>query len=115
MARKQDAYYFDNLWHVPRSPATQRIFCGRYLESSTRTTCRNTWRRSMRSKTGADGKKHDMLDKLAKEFIPPIEREDIVALSQQIDTMTDKVEDVLMRVYMSNVQEIEPDALERPT
>ena len=47
-----------------------------------------------------------MLDKLAKEFIPPIEREDIVALSQQIDTMTDKVEDVLMRVYMSNVQEI---------
>ena len=40
------------LWHVPRSPATRRIFCGRYLESSTRTICRNTWRRSMRSKTG---------------------------------------------------------------
>ena len=53
-----------------------------------------------------------MLDRLAKEFIPPIEREDIVELSQNIDTMTDQVEDVLMRIYMGNVQEIEPDALE---
>ena len=26
----------------------------------------------------ADMKKHDMLDRLAKEFIPPIEREDII-------------------------------------
>ena len=60
----------------------------------------------------SDGKKHEMLDRLAKEFIPPIEREDIVELSQHIDTVTDKVEDVLMRVYMGNAQEIEPDALE---
>src|SRR5699024_11258032 len=37
---------------------------------------------------------------------------DIVELSQNIDTMTDQVEDVLMRIYMGNVQEIEPDALE---
>ena len=52
-----------------------------------------------------------MLDRLAKEFIPPIEREDIVSLSQNIDNMTDKVEDVMLRVYMNNVQTIEPDAL----
>ena len=60
----------------------------------------------------ADGKKHEMLDRLAKEFIPPIEREDIVELSQHIDTVTDKVEDVLLRIYMGNAQEIEPEALE---
>ena len=53
-----------------------------------------------------------MTDKLARAFITPIEREDIVELSQNIDTMTDQVEDVLMRIYMGNVQEIEPDALE---
>ena len=58
-----------------------------------------------------DAKRHEMLDHLAKEFLPPIEREDIVALSQNIDNMTDKVEDVMLRVYMNNVQEIEPGAL----
>ena len=59
----------------------------------------------------ADGKKHEMLDRLAKEFIPPIEREDIVELSQHIDTVTDKVEDILLRVYMNNVSTIGRDAL----
>ncbi len=58
-----------------------------------------------------DAKRHEMLDHLAKEFLPPIEREDIVALSQNIDNMTDKVEDVMLRVYMNNVQKIEPNAL----
>ena len=59
----------------------------------------------------ADMKKHDMLDHLAKEFLPPIEREDIVSLSQNIDNITDKVEDVMLRVYMNNVRTIEPNAL----
>ena len=53
-----------------------------------------------------------MLDRLAKEFIPPIEREDIITLGQNIDEITDKLEDVLLRVYMNHVEEIEPEALE---
>ena len=59
----------------------------------------------------ADGKKHEVMDKLAREFIPPIEREDIINLSQHLDDLTDKIEDVLLRVYMNNVTEIEPDAV----
>ena len=59
----------------------------------------------------ADEKKHDIMDHLAKEFIPPIEREDIVSLSQNIDNVTDKVEDILLRVYMNNVSQIGEDAL----
>lgn len=51
------------------------------------------------------------MDHLAKEFIPPIEREDIVSLSQNIDNVTDKVEDILLRVYMNNVSRIGEDAL----
>ena len=60
----------------------------------------------------ADECKHKMIDVLAKAFITPIEREDIVSLSQNIDNITDKVEDVMLRVYMNNVQEIEPGALQ---
>ena len=55
----------------------------------------------------ADG----MTDKLAKAFITPIEREDIGLLSTNIDTLTDKLEEVCMRVYIHNVQTIRPDAL----
>ena len=52
-----------------------------------------------------------MLDRLVKDFLPPIERNDIVSLSQNIDNVTDEVEEVLLRVYMNNVKEIEPNAL----
>lgn len=41
-----------------------------------------------------------------KAFITPIEREDIIALSHHIDDVTDKIEEVLIRVYINNVQEM---------
>ena len=60
----------------------------------------------------ADRKKHDLLNTLVKAFITPIEREDILLLSQNIDEVTDKIEDVFLRLYCNNIQSIRPDALE---
>lgn len=59
----------------------------------------------------ADEAKHIMMGKLAAEFVTPIEREDILQLANEIDEVTDKVEDVLIRIYMYNVQTIRPEAL----
>lgn len=58
-----------------------------------------------------DVSRHQMTKLLAAEFIPPIEREDIMAMSEAIDTVTDKIEDVLQRLYMLNIQEIRKDAV----
>lgn len=60
----------------------------------------------------ADVKKHEIMDVLAKEFIAPIEREDIAELSQNIDEMVDRLEDVLIRIYINNVQTIQQEAVE---
>ena len=60
----------------------------------------------------ADMGKHDMMNRLAREFIAPIEREDIIELGQEIDNVTDTIEDVLMRVYMYNVLSIRDEASE---
>ena len=59
----------------------------------------------------ADIAKHDMLNRLVKEFLPPIEREDIISLSQKIDDVTDAIEDVLMCIDIFNVQTIRPEIL----
>lgn len=59
-----------------------------------------------------DEKKHELLNVLAKAFITPIEREDIILLSQNIDEVTDKIEDVLLRMYCNNIKSVRPDALE---
>lgn len=54
----------------------------------------------------ADLAKHEIMDHLVREFLPPIEREDITTLSQQIDDVTDSIEDVLLFINMFNIQKI---------
>jgi predicted phosphate transport protein (TIGR00153 family) len=54
--------------------------------------------------------RHVMTKKLAREFITPIEREDIMAMAEAIDNVTDKIEDVLMRIYIFNIPEIREEA-----
>lgn len=58
----------------------------------------------------ADIKKHEMMDKLAKEFIPPIEREDINRLLHAIESVSDAVEDVLLKMYIFCISEVRPEA-----
>lgn len=59
----------------------------------------------------ADLAKHVLMNKLVKEFLPPIEREDITSLSQEIDDVTDSVEDVLLYLSMFNIKAIRPEIL----
>ena len=60
----------------------------------------------------ADGDKHRMMKVLIREFLPPIEREDVTELTQKIDDVTDALEDVLVKIYPFNIRTIRPEALE---
>ena len=55
---------------------------------------------------------HEINDALITAFVTPIEREDIAMLSENLDTVTDRIEGVLHRLYFDNITEIRPDALE---
>ena len=63
----------------------------------------------------ADLNKHKLMHKLAKEFITPIEREDIILLLQQIDNVTDFIEDVVRKMFMFNAKHMREEALEFAT
>ncbi|MGI6151514.1 MAG: DUF47 domain-containing protein [Christensenellales bacterium] len=60
----------------------------------------------------ADVLKHQMMMALAREFLPPIEREDIVSLSHELDNVVDALDEIMQRIYMYNVQSIRPETLE---
>ncbi|NLM34164.1 MAG: DUF47 domain-containing protein [Clostridiales bacterium] len=59
----------------------------------------------------ADIANHELINRLIKEFLPPIEREDIISLSKKIDDVTDAIEDVLIAINMYNIQTIRPEVL----
>ena len=60
----------------------------------------------------ADLAKHDMLEKLLKEFITPIDREDILELADMIDDVIDSLEEVLLKIYMYNITSLREEAVQ---
>jgi len=60
----------------------------------------------------ADIKKHEMNATLAKAFVTPVDREDLDMLSQQLDNVSDTIEEILQKFYIFNIQAIEPSAIE---
>lgn len=59
----------------------------------------------------ADIKRHEMGDALAKAFVTPVDREDLDMLSHNLDNVTDKIEDVVQRLYVNNITKINPAAI----
>lgn len=60
----------------------------------------------------ADEGKHSIVNYLSKDFLPPIEREDILELSQEIDTVTDLIEEVLINIDLFNIAELRTETQE---
>lgn len=112
MSKKQDSYYFENF------SACVACACeaAHYLEDALKNFDPERLHAMLddlhRVEHSADEKKHELSNVLAKAFITPIEREDILLMSQSIDEITDKIEDVMLRLYCNNVQTIRADAIE---
>lgn len=54
----------------------------------------------------ADLKHHQIMNQLIKEFIPPIEREDIACLTQRLDDLADYLEDIPIMLFTYHVKSI---------
>lgn len=54
----------------------------------------------------ADIKKHEFEERLAKEFITPIDREDIFLLLDKIDDLTDSIDEISYKLYIRNYQKV---------
>ena len=59
-----------------------------------------------------DSINHSILKTVATDFITPIEREDIIAMSESLDDVVDRIESVLQRFYMFDAHFIHHDAPE---
>lgn len=111
MAKKQDAYFFET-FVTTTDYACQAAQILEQTLADYRPDDLNTRLEAMhKTEHAADCRKHELMEALAKTFITPIDREDIILLSQNIDDLVDQIEDVLMRLYCNNIRAIRPDAL----
>ena len=59
----------------------------------------------------ADNLKHSITAKLLTEFMTPIDREDIFELLRLIDDVTDAIEEISLKLYIYNYDELPPDTV----
>ena len=57
-----------------------------------------------------DMEKHGLTTALAKEFLPPIERDDLFRLSHVTDNLTDAIDGVAAFLYMADIRAIRQDS-----
>lgn len=57
----------------------------------------------------ADKEQHMILNYLVKDFLPPLDREDIISLYHRIDDMVDNIDDISISLNILNVESLRED------
>lgn len=111
MAKKGDRYYFDNFVACVECSQRAATLLGETLKNYSKEDMGKKREQIHEIEHEADRKKHELMNMLNKAFITPIEREDIVSLAQNLDDITDTIEDVFLRIYICNVDAIKENAI----
>lgn len=109
MAKKESNYYFDAFAKGILYANDAAALLKSCFENFDATKIKTQLDEMHEIEHAGDGIKHEMMERLMKEFLPPIEREDIVELSRTIDDVTDSIEDVLLGMYMYNITTFRPE------
>ncbi len=112
MARKKDNYYFDAFVELVDYSCQAANLLHEIVNNFEPEKLEEKIKEMHAIEHAADEARNQMVRKLTREFITPIEREDIIALANAIDDVTDKIEDVVLRMYMYNITSIQEDALQ---
>ena len=112
MAKKGDRYYFDNFIACVECSCRAAALLGETLKHYSKEDMAKKREQIHEIEHEADRKKHELMNMLNKAFITPIEREDIVSLAQNLDDITDTIEDVFLRLYICGIDTVKQNAIE---
>lgn len=111
MANKSDRFYFENFIACADCACRAARYLESCLENYDPEKLGEMIAELHKTEHEADIKKHEMSAALAKAFVTPLEREDLDTLSQNIDEVTDKIEEVLQLFYIYGVEKVKPNAI----
>ena len=113
MARKnKDNNYFEMIANMTEYSCAAAVKLKEYIKNFSPATAEAGMNEIHEIEHQGDDMRHEIMHKLVREFITPIEREDIYELVQIIDDITDAIDDVPIRMYMLNVRSVAPRAVE---
>ena len=109
---KTDRMYFENLVSAAESSCAAARYLVECLSNYQREKLPEMLTQMHKLEHAGDTKKHEMSSALAKAFVTPVDREDLALISQNIDDVTDSIEEVLQAFYMYRIETVVPEAVE---
>ncbi len=109
---KGDKFYFENFAASTELSKQAAAYLVKCLENYDPNSIEQMLAEMHEIEHRADVKKHEMNEALAKAFVTPVDREDLDMLSHQLDEVTDRIEEVLQKFFIYNVQSMHPAAIE---
>lgn len=110
MALKKDMNYFDSFVDLVEYSCKAADLLNQIMNNYNADELEKKMEEMHAIEHAGDVARHAIVKKLSREFITPIEREDIMVMLNSIDQVTDTIEDVLMRMYMFNIRTIREQA-----
>ena len=111
MKNKADRFYFENFVEAAECSCRAADFLVECLKSFDRSKIVDMLKKMHQIEHEGDTKRHAVSKALAKAFVTPVDREDLALISQNIDEVTDSVEEILQRVYIDGVTAVPPEAV----
>ena len=108
---KSDKFYFDNFSQCAALSKKAADYLLECLENYNPCRIERMLEEVHEIEHSADIKRHEMSDTLARAFVTPVDREDLGMLSHNLDNVTDKIEDIVQKLYINNITEINPSAV----
>ena len=111
MANKSDRFYFENFIACAECACCAAKYLEHCLTNYDPDKLASMLSELHKTEHDADMKKHELSSALAKAFVTPIEREDLDILSQNIDEVVDKIEEVLQLFYIYDIRSVKLNAI----
>lgn len=111
MMSKTDRFYFENLSEAAKVSYEAANYLVQCLSDYHPEAIQEMLETMHDHEHSGDLKKHEMTAALAKAFVTPIDREDLEMISQNIDEVTDRIEEVLQRFYVDKIKTVTPIAI----
>ncbi|MBE6798342.1 MAG: DUF47 family protein [Ruminococcaceae bacterium] len=109
---KGDKFYFENFIESTELSKKAALYLVECLENYDPEKIEEMLEKMHEIEHSADGKKHEMSEALVKAFVTPVDREDLAMLSSNLDQVTDHIEEILQKLYIYNIESVEPEIVE---
>ncbi len=112
MFKKTEDFYFNNFVESATISCEAAVLLKEVLTDFDVNTLSTEKNKLHEIERKGDDKRHEMIRALVRAFITPIERNDLLKLSQNLDDVTDSIEDIIIHIYINNITHIRPDTFE---